>query len=141
MAEKKLGDVVIGLIALIFFVGGFATIISVFDGVSVSNEGYGASLSIIHNNISSVQKNADKELANKYFSNSSFSLTVGSYIDTRGSSEVAIMAKNSPNTIKNFMDLSFKYLLLNKIVSGAIIMAIITIIIILGLRFWRPGGV
>jgi len=140
MAEKKVGDVVIGMIMLLFFVGAFSGIIISFDSQFSNNEGYGSSLNITNTNISNNYKESDKDLQQNLLNGSSFSIPGGSDVDVRGSSQVALISKNSPGTIRNFIDLSTTYLMFNKLITGTLVLLMIAVVTIVWLRFFRPGG-
>ena len=141
MAEKKIGDIVIGIIMLLFFVGAFSGLIVSFDSQFSNNEGYGSSLATISNNISSNYQESDVALQQNLLNGSSFSIPGGSDVDVRGSSQVALISKNSPGTIRNFIDVSTNYLLFNKLITGTLVLLMIALVTIVWLRFFRPGGV
>ena len=140
MAEKKIGDVVIGLIMLTFFLGAFSGLIISFDNQFSNNEGYGSSLNVTSNNITGDYKDSDVSLQQNLLNGSSFSIPGGSDVDVRGSSQVALISKNSPGTIRNFIDLSTNYLMFNKLITGTLVLLMIAIVTIVWLRFFRPGG-
>jgi len=140
MAEKKVGDVMIGMIMLLFFVGAFSGIIISFDSQFSNNEGYGSSLNITNTNISNNYKESDKDLQQNLLNGSSFSIPGGSDVDVRGSSQVALISKNSPGTIRNFIDLSTTYLIFNKLITETLVLLMIAVVTIVWLRFFRPGG-
>jgi len=141
MAEKKIGDILIGIIMLLFFVGAFSGLIVSFDSQFSNNEGYGSSLATISNNISSNYQESDVALQQNLLNGSSFSIPGGSDVDVRGSSQVALISKNSPGTIRNFIDVSTNYLLFNKLITGTLVLLMIALVTIVWLRFFRPGGV
>jgi len=140
MAEKKIGDIVIGIIMLLFFVGAYSGLIVSFDSEFSNNEGYGISLNTISNNITSNYQESDVALQQNLLNGSSFSIPGGSDVDVRGSSQVALISKNSPGTIRNFIDVSTSYLLFNKLITGTLVLLMIALVTIVWLRFFRPGG-
>jgi len=140
MAEKKIGDIVIGIIMLLFFVGAYSGLIVSFDSQFSNNEGYGSSLNTISNNITSNYQESDVALQQNLLNGSSFSIPGGSDVDVRGSSQVALISKNSPGTIRNFIDVSTAYLLFNKLITGTLVLLMIALVTIVWLRFFRPGG-
>lgn len=141
MAERKIGDVVIGIVLAIMIIGSFSYMITEFDSQFTNNDGYGSELDTIYDNVSTNYKNSDKELEQKLLNSSVFSIPGTSDVDTRGTGEVFIMTKNSPGTIRTFLDLSIKYLMLHYIITSTIILLVIIITTILVLRFFRPGGI
>ena len=130
MAERGITDVIFGIIALVFFIGGFGFLISDFDSQYTNNEGYGQNINLTYQNLSSENNQNQQELYNS-LNGSSFSISATTQIDTRGYSQVGVMTKNSPATITNFFTLAGQYLMLNKIVSGTLLLFIIVLVTVL----------
>jgi len=134
MANKKLSDVWLALIALIFFTGAFSIIISSFDMQFSNNEGYGTVINNSYVNASSSYQSSDQVLQQNLLNGSSFSIAEQQQIDTRGYASTSIINKESPNTFINFIKLSAKYMMLHPLIISTIITIIISVISLLFIR-------
>lgn len=140
MAEKKISDVWIGIIILGFFLVSFGAVIISMDGEFSNSEGYGDNISNIGSSVDTKYKDLEVDVRTND-EGSSQTLPSGTDVDVRGSSQVNILKKQSPDTISTFINASAKYIGFHPYITAMLISMVISIIIILGIRFWKPGGI
>lgn len=140
MAEKKFGDMIIGLLIGIFVLGVFSVAIFDFDSQFTNNENLGVNLTSLYNDSSADYTADEVELWQNTNNGSVFSITAGSDVDVRGTSQAILATKESPSTMTDFIRNVGGLIITHKLITGLIISMIIVIGLILFIRFLRPGG-
>jgi len=140
MAERKIGDMAMGVIALILFVSVFSVVIVSFDSQFTNSEGYGDSLINISNTVISNYTTTELSLTDNTYNTTAQTITGGIDTDTRGSSQAIIISKNTPSTIKQFTNSLFEHVAASPVISLVLTLIIVAVGLVLVLRAWRPGG-
>lgn len=142
MAEKKIGDLAYAIIYLLLGFGVFFVLFNSFDSQYVNSDNIGSELQGIHDNesVSGGYYDYETRVQDITMNTSTFSVTAGSDVDVRGTSQSIISARDSPGIMLRVVNLTKNYFRVN----NAVFLFVSSMIIITGLvllfRFIRPGG-
>lgn len=140
MAEKKIGDVIIGGIFLLFFLGMYSAFFISADDIHGLTDSIGSDLEGINNQSFEEYTAIETQLEDDTYNLSTFTIRENQFIDTRGTSQDFIMGKDMTNTNKNFL-VNVSNIIKQPVIIGFLIFLVITVTIILFLGFWKGRGV
>lgn len=140
MAEKKIGDMVYVVIYLLLALGALSTLIIGFDEQYTNSDNIGGDIQGLYNSSSDDYYSSEVQVQDDTFNTSSFSITTGSDVDVRGTSQSILMARNSPSIMSDFANNLGGVIMIHPIISLFFGSMIIVTGVILFLRFIRPGG-
>lgn len=140
MGERKIGDLWIATI-----IGGFFLI--VFSGFFLSADSLHGLSNSIGNNLDGLSNTSsddyaliEQQLEDNTYNLSTFTVRENQFIDTRGTSQDFSISKDTTNSNKGFL-VNVGGLIKQPIIIGTIISLLISVGVILFLRFWKPGGI
>lgn len=124
----------------IFFLGMFSALLISFDTQYTNADTVSGDLQGIYNISRANYSSSEKSLQQDSYNTSSFSIPSASDVDVRGTSQTALIGKNTPSTIQTFILNASTYLKLNNLLIWFLGALVILTGIVLLLRFLRPSG-
>lgn len=133
---KKISNFVYGLIFGLFVLVSLGTFIFNADSLYTNDDGVGEILVDVGETGQNDYLSTESTVYDSTFETGTFSLPEGQDVETRGTTQGVILAKNNPSTATNAINQVFAYITVHPLVTGLIISLIIFTSSLLVLRLF-----